>query len=53
MRAEILRRHEIALAAGSSVYPDPATGSLVMTADALLARGACCRHGCRHCPYVP
>jgi hypothetical protein len=52
LREEIVRRHDAALAQGLPGYPDPATGLFVLTADALLARGACCGCGCRHCPYV-
>jgi mycothiol synthase len=32
-------------------YVDPETGLYVLTAEYLLARGTCCRNGCRHCPY--
>jgi hypothetical protein len=51
-RAEILRAHEAALAAGAVGYPDPRTGLFVLTAGFLAARGTCCGRGCRHCPYV-
>lgn len=37
---------------GRDYYIDPDTGSLVWTTEALLARGYCCNHRCRHCPYV-
>ncbi|MBM4252880.1 MAG: hypothetical protein FJ146_12985 [Deltaproteobacteria bacterium] len=26
-------------------------GLMVLTAHYLLARGHCCKNGCRHCPY--
>ena len=52
-RAAILAAHEQALADGAAGYLDPATGLYVMTAATHLARGFCCRSGCRHCPYVP
>jgi hypothetical protein len=52
-RAEILAAHQRALDDGCGGYLDPATGLLVMTAATHLARGTCCRNGCRHCPYVP
>lgn len=51
-RAEILAAHRAALDAGDETYADPATGLVVLTAAALLARGTCCASGCRHCPYV-
>jgi hypothetical protein len=51
-REEILRRHEEAMALGRAMYADPATGLMVMTAQALWDRGACCDSGCRHCPYL-
>jgi hypothetical protein len=50
--AEIVGRHERALAQGEAGYEDPATGLFVMTAATLWARGSCCGSGCRHCPYV-
>ncbi|HEX2576292.1 MAG TPA: DUF5522 domain-containing protein [Aquihabitans sp.] len=50
-RAEILARHERAVAAGLSSYLDPATGYVVLTAAYLADRGACCGSGCRHCPW--
>jgi Family of unknown function (DUF5522) len=40
-----------ALDAGAHTYRDPATGYLVMTELAHLARGSCCGSACRHCPY--
>jgi len=43
--------HAEALARGAESYLDPGTGFVVLTADTLLARGACCGSGCRHCPY--
>lgn len=52
-RAEVLARHTAALAAGEPTYLDPATGYVVLTADALAARGECCGSGCRHCPWEP
>ena len=51
-RAEILAAHDLAVRLGRDCYRDPATGYAVMTAAALLARGACCGLLCRHCPYV-
>ncbi len=50
--AAILAAHAEAVDAGWPTYVDPATGYLVLTADALWARGTCCACGCRHCPYV-
>jgi len=50
--AEILARHRRSAEAGAAAYRDPATGSFVMTAAYLAARGSCCDNGCRHCPYV-
>ena len=26
-------------------------GLMVLTRDYLLARGTCCKNGCRHCPF--
>jgi len=49
---EILRRHDLAVAAGDAMYADPATGLMVMTAVMLAERGWCCDQGCRHCPFV-
>ena len=37
---------------GSPAYVDPLSGFIVLTEDALIARGECCGNGCRHCPYV-
>lgn len=51
-RDEILARHAEALAAGQSMYRDPATRDFVFTAAYLAARGSCCETGCRHCPWV-
>jgi hypothetical protein len=39
-----------ALVQGRDYYVDP-DGLYVFTAAYLLARGTCCRSGCRHCPY--
>jgi hypothetical protein len=50
--AEIVSRHDAALAAGETGYVDPATGLFVMSAQTLWDRGSCCESGCRHCPYV-
>jgi hypothetical protein len=52
-RAEILARHQQALAAGQAGYLDPDTGLFVLTAGFLADRGTCCERGCRHCPYLP
>jgi hypothetical protein len=38
------------LVEGRDYYVDP-DGLYVFTAEYLLARGYCCRSGCRHCPY--
>ena len=38
------------LVEGRDYYVDP-DGLYVFTAAYLLARGTCCRSGCRHCPY--
>jgi hypothetical protein len=35
---------------GRDYYIDP-NGIHVLTEGYLLARGTCCRSGCRHCPY--
>jgi hypothetical protein len=43
--------HEAACARGDKTYCDPATGYVVFTRIAHLARGKCCGSGCRHCPY--
>lgn len=43
--------HDDAVALGEAGYLDPDTGLFVMTAAYLLAKGACCESGCRHCPY--
>jgi hypothetical protein len=50
-RAEILARHDRAVASGLSQYLDPATGYSVLTAAYLADRGYCCSQGCRHCPW--
>lgn len=50
--AEIVARHDAALAAGRPTYADPATGFHVFTSEYLVGRGSCCDSGCRHCPYV-
>lgn len=44
-------RHRLACILGEPTYEDPTTGYRVMTRPALLSRGHCCGHGCRHCPY--
>ena len=51
LRADILARHERAMAAGLSSYLDPVTGYSVLTAEYLAERGYCCSQGCRHCPW--
>jgi hypothetical protein len=51
-RAQLLRAHEAAMAAGEAMYVDPVTGLSVLTARFLAERGWCCGRGCRHCPYV-
>lgn len=50
-RAEVLARHDRAVAAGLSSYVDPGTGYTVLTAAYLDERGYCCSNGCRHCPW--
>lgn len=50
--AAIIGAHEAAVGAGEATYRDPSTGLAVLTVAALLARGACCDSGCRHCPYA-
>lgn len=52
-RAEILARHEAALAAGEAGYTDPESGLFVLSSAYLAERGTCCDGGCRHCPYLP
>ena len=37
---------------GDETYPDPISGYVVFTREALLLRGPCCRNQCRHCPYL-
>ena len=49
--AAIVRAHDAAVAAGEPGYLDPETGYFVFTAATLLANGACCESGCRHCPW--
>lgn len=51
-REATARLHDLACARGDAMYPDPLTGLWVMTRVGLLARGACCGQGCRHCPYA-
>ena len=51
-RDAVLEAHAAAIARGESMYPDPATGLLVLTAAYLADRGYCCGRGCRHCPYA-
>lgn len=51
-RSQILEAHRAAVDAGFPTYVDPASGFQVFTAVALIARGACCASGCRHCPYL-
>lgn len=43
--------HEEACADGKRYYTDPRSGFMVFTKLEHLARGRCCRTGCRHCPY--
>lgn len=43
--------HRQACAEGKQAYQDPATGYIVFTRLYHLARGHCCKSGCRHCPY--
>jgi hypothetical protein len=52
-RAEIMRRHRLAVDAGVPAYRDPVSGLSVFTARFLADRGWCCSSGCRHCPYEP
>jgi hypothetical protein len=49
---EIMAAHDEAERRSDATYVDPASGYVVMTRAFLLARGACCEQGCRHCPYV-
>lgn len=51
MSAPWAEAHRRAIDAGERTYRDPATGYVVMTELAHLARGECCGNGCRHCPY--
>jgi len=53
VNAAVQQAHDRAVAAGEPGYVDPNTGFFVFTAAELLARGACCESGCRHCPYGP
>ena len=50
--AEVMGRHDHAVASGSPTYRDPASGYSVFTAAFLAARGYCCSSGCRHCPFA-
>jgi hypothetical protein len=50
--AEVMSRHDHAVACGSPTYRDPASGYSVFTADFLARRGYCCASGCRHCPFA-
>ena len=50
--AAIIAAHDAATIAGESMYRDPSSGLMVLTAATHLARGYCCESGCRHCPYV-
>jgi nucleoside-diphosphate-sugar epimerase len=43
--------HAAAQRGGRPTYRDPVSGLQVLTAGFLRAQGACCRRGCRHCPY--
>ena len=51
--AAIMAAHRMALNSGEGTYLDPATGFIVITAQAHADRGFCCENGCRHCPYRP
>ncbi len=44
--------HHQALLTGAAGYLDPTSGLFVLTARTLWNQGACCRKGCRHCPFV-
>ena len=48
----ILEQHRLAVELGFSMYRDPLSGAMVMTASYLAERGYCCNSGCRHCPYL-
>ena len=50
---EILKIHALAVQQGREAYVDPFTGHYVFTALRLIAQGACCGRGCRHCPWPP
>jgi len=50
-RAEILRRHDLAMMLDQPGYLDPATGHFVFTAKKLAELERCCAMACRHCPY--
>ena len=50
--AEIIARHEAAIAAGQDEYLDPSTGRVVQTVVSLQQRSFCCDCGCRHCPFI-
>lgn len=43
--------HEDACSRGELFYRDPETGYIVFTRVKHLARGRCCKSGCRHCPF--
>lgn len=51
VRAEVMKRHEVAVRNRRPTYRDPLSGYTVFTARFLADRGYCCRSGCRHCPY--
>lgn len=51
VRAEVMKRHEVAVRSRRPTYRDPTSGYTVFTARFLADRGYCCRSGCRHCPY--
>jgi len=48
-----LALHDIAVREARPGYRDHASGLTVLTAPFLLAQGACCNRGCRHCPFAP
>lgn len=49
---QVLEAHRAAVAAGEGRYIDPSSGFIVLSAEFLWQRGACCDSGCRHCPYL-
>jgi hypothetical protein len=51
-RLEILAVHAAAMDASDPGYLDPQTGLFVLTASFLASQGACCKSGCRHCPFI-